>query len=231
MQIQPLQQQPQQQERPEERVFLQINHAYPGLKMIHASPLFYSVENFLTPQDCEALAAAASQSMGPSPVVGAGAGEVSVSRTSSSCFFPREELPGLVAKVAALTNVPMNTLEFPQVGRYYTGEHYSFHFDAFDLGTEEGRRFAQNGGQRIATVLIYLNNVTSGGCTYFPHLGLRVTPRQGMAVVFFPASLDGQLDDRLLHAAEPAGESPKWVSQIWIRQGMHVGSVPRRQFA
>lgn len=49
----------------------------------------------------------------------------------------------------------------------------------------------------------------------------------GMAVVFFPAALDGTLDPLLLHAAEPAVDT-KWVSQIWIRQSTYNGAPTAR---
>ena len=91
------------------------------------------------------------------------------------------------------------------------------HFDAFDLSNEDGRRFAQNGGQRTVTVLTYLNDVGIGGQTAFPNLNLQVQPRRGMALVFFPSTLDGLLDKMALHAALPAVDI-KYVSQIWIRQ-------------
>lgn len=68
----------------------------------------------------------------------------------------------------------------------------------------------QNGGQRVCTCLIYLNSPESGGCTYFDHYDLRITPEQGKAVVFFPATTDGQLVRRMLHAAGPAVDE-KWV--------------------
>lgn len=67
-----------------------------------------------------------------------------------------------------------------QVGRYYTTQKYANHWDAFDLATEDGRRFAQNGGQRVCTVLVYLNDVPAGGCTSFPRLGVRVQPKKGV---------------------------------------------------
>merc|ERR1719506_3657134 len=40
-------------------------------------------------------------------------------------------------------------------------------------------RFSSNGGQRIVTVLIYLNDVVQGGQTSFPQLGLNMQPKQG----------------------------------------------------
>eukprot|EP00903_Cladosiphon_okamuranus_P015949 g14732.t1 len=207
--------------------FLQLNPLYPGLRTLWETPPLYVVDDFFTAPECDALMALASNYMIASPVVGAGAGEVSESRTSSSCFLAREDLPTVCRKVVALTGKPFEHLELPQVGRYYTSQKYANHWDAFDLNTEDGRRFAQNGGQRVCTVLVYLNDVASGGCTAFPQLGMKVQPKKGMAVVFFPATLEGILDSRLLHAAEPAIDT-KWVSQIWIRQGPYSGTPTAR---
>lgn len=104
------------------------------------------------------------------------------------------------------------------VGRYLPSQQYFQHFDAFNLDQEDDRRFAANGGQRTVTVLIYLNDVERGGETSFPTLHLEIKPVQGMALVFFPATVHGVLDPRVLHAALPAID-PKYVSQVWIRQG------------
>jgi len=117
--------------------------------------------------------------------------------------------------------------ELPQVGRYHPSEQYLQHFDAFDLSNEDGRRFAANGGQRTVTVLVYLNDVIQGGATAFPAINLEVQPRQGMAVVFFPATVDGLLDKMALHAALPAVDT-KFVSQVWIRQGEYRGQPSKR---
>jgi prolyl 4-hydroxylase len=101
------------------------------------------------------------------------------------------------------------------------------HFDAFDLSNEDGRRCAQNGGQRVVTVLIYLNDCVQGGQTEFPVMNLQVSPRKGTAVVFFPATVDGYLDKRALHAALPAIDT-KYVSQVWIRQSAYIGLPSKR---
>jgi len=74
---------------------------------------------------------------------------------------------------------------------------------------------------------VYLNDVTQGGQTSFPNLNLLVQPRQGMALVFFPATVDGFLDPMALHAALPAVDT-KYVSQIWIRQGNYYGQSSKR---
>ena len=97
---------------------------------------------------------------------------------------------------------------------------------SLEMDSDVGRAFAANGGQRLVTVLVYLNTVpegTEGGRTLFNSIpgvegNLTVTPVKGTAIMFFPGKLSGELDRRLLHTAEHA-VSEKWVSQVWIRQG------------
>jgi len=208
-------------------VFNGVNPNYPGVRMIHSSPPIFTVDNFLTTEECHFLIHSATDSFGPAPVVGKGAGELSKSRTSSTCYLAREDLPEYMMKVTALTGKPMEHCELPQVGRYLPSQQYLQHFDAFDLSNEDGRRFASNGGQRTVTVLVYLNDVSRGGQTAFPSLNIEVQPKQGMALVFFPATVDGYLDKMALHAALPAVD-PKYVSQVWIRQGNYEGQPSKR---
>lgn len=66
-----------------------------------------------------------------------------------------------------------------------------------------------------------------GGQTSFPSLRLEVAPVRGTALVFFPATLDGALDPRALHAAMPAVD-PKFVSQVWVRQHNYYGQPSKR---
>mmetsp|Transcript_5983 Transcript_5983/g.14865 ORF Transcript_5983/g.14865 Transcript_5983/m.14865 type:complete len:142 (+) Transcript_5983:3-428(+) len=130
-------------------------------------------------------------------------------------------------KASALTCKPIEHCELPQVGRYLPTQQYRHHFDAFDLGNADGRRFAQNGGQRVVTILVYLNDCAQGGQTDFPSMNIQVSPRKGSAVVFFPATVDGYLDKRALHAALPAIDT-KYVSQVWIRQSTYTGFPSKR---
>lgn len=63
--------------------------------------------------------------------------------------------------------------------------------DAFPEAVAE-----QNGFQRRATVLVYLNDAPGGGRTRFDALDLAVQPVKGRALLFFPAFADGRPDPR-----------------------------------
>ena len=58
-------------------------------------------------------------------------------------------------------------MELPQVARYTDSQRYVEHYDGVDPNTDAGRAFCSNGGQRVATVLCYLNDVAEGGGTAF----------------------------------------------------------------
>lgn len=153
-------------------------------------------------------------------------------RTSSTVLLRRQraEVAPVLSRVMRLLGKPACHCEDLQVSRYRAGEFYKTHFDG--PGTDEtgAREFLACGGQRLATILVYLNSVTRGGETAFPLLNgtgevraptLRVSPERGRALIFFPGRVDGGIDDRLLHEALPVPQGQtKWVAQMWVRHGV-----------
>jgi len=181
---------------------------FPNKKMVNADPPIYIVENFLSHAECQQIIKMSEKDVQVSHVVDSstGQGVPHPSRTSHSCYHGYE-LKWLVNRVKRLTGVSQQFQEPTQVARYHTGQFYQSHQDAFD-GTPDS--------QRIGTVLMYLNNVAKGGGTLFNNLNIRVQPKEGTALIFFPATMDGKLDSRYLHTAENASDI-KWVSQVWLR--------------
>ena len=105
-------------------VYNGVNPNYPGLRVVNHSPPVFCVDNFLTPYECDFLIHSASDAFERAPVVGKGVGEVSPSRTSSTCYLAREDLPDFMRKVNLLTGKPIEHCELPQVGRYMPTEQY-----------------------------------------------------------------------------------------------------------
>jgi hypothetical protein len=87
-------------------VYNGVNPNYPGLRVLCQDPPVFAVDDFLTLTECNFLITHAHDCLEPAPVVGEGAGEIHASRTSSTCYFAREDLPALLQKVTHLTGKP-----------------------------------------------------------------------------------------------------------------------------
>jgi len=207
--------------------FLPLSASYPGLKRIHDKPPIYIVENFLTADECKTLIEVASPLLQRSKTHAAAGSEATKGRTSLTCHLSKSAYPCpvLLQKIQALTNKPYGHMELPQVARYASSQRYVEHYDGVDPHTEAGRSFCASGGQRVATVLVYINDVPDGGATRFKRLDLEVKPVKGNALIFFPGFMNGELDTEVLHAGMPAVDT-KWVSQVWIRQSFREDGQP-----
>ncbi|KAA0044633.1 prolyl 4-hydroxylase 1 isoform X7 [Cucumis melo var. makuwa] len=89
----------------------------------------------------------------------------------------------------------------------------------------------KRGGQRIATMLMYLSENIEGGETYFPKAGsgecscggktvpgLSVKPAKGDAILFWSMGLDGQSDPNSIHGGCEVLSGEKWSATKWMRQ-------------
>ena len=138
-------------------------------------------------------------------------------RTSEGMFFTLGELPlirQIERRLAGLLGVPVSHGEGLQVLHYLPGQEYQPHFDWFDPELAGFETITRDGGQRIASVVMYLNTPEQGGGTAFPELGLTVTARRGSAVYF---AYEGG-DRSSLHAGLPVLRGEKWIATKWLRE-------------
>jgi prolyl 4-hydroxylase len=175
----------------------------------------------LTDRECDALIELARPRLERSETVvnATGASEVSAVRTSDGMFFGRGETP-LIAhierRIAALVRWPVDHGEGLQVLRYRPGAQYRPHHDYFDPAHAGTPAILARGGQRVATVVVYLNRPERGGATTFPDAGIEVAPQRGSAVFFSYAR--PQPGTATLHAGAPVLAGEKWVATKWLRQ-------------
>jgi len=200
-------------------------------------PRAYIYHNFLSKRECEYLIELATPHMVKSTVVDSGTGKSKDSRvrTSSGTFLQRGQdkiVRTIEKRIADFTFIPVEHGEGLQVLHYQAGQKYEPHFDYFN---DEFN--TKNGGQRIATVLMYLSDVEEGGETVFPSAkvnisslppyydqlsqcgknGLAARPKMGDALLFWSMKPDASLDPLSLHAGCPVIKGNKWSSTKWLR--------------
>jgi prolyl 4-hydroxylase len=189
------------------------------------SPRVVVFGDFLSAQECAALIEAAKPRMAHSETVNrqTGAHQIDGARTSQGMFFARGESElhlRIEARIAKLLNWPVENGEGLQVLHYLPGAEYEPHHDYFDANDPGTPLLTQRGGQRVATLVIYLDAPRNGGATTFPEAGLAVLPQQGNAVFFsYPQPHPSTLT---LHAGAPVGAGEKWIATKWLRQRKFV---------
>ena len=179
----------------------------------------------LTDEECSALMALAAPRLARSETVdnATGGSEVNAARTSDGMFFERGEhalIRTIEQRIADLLQWPLENGEGLQILRYRPGAEYRPHHDYFDPVHSGTPRILERGGQRVATLVMYLNTPDSGGATTFPDVGLEVAPVRGNAVFF---SYDrAHVSTKTLHGGAPVTAGEKWVATKWLRQGVFV---------
>jgi prolyl 4-hydroxylase len=179
----------------------------------------------LSPAECEELIGLARPKLSRSETVvtSTGASEVNAARTSEGMFFERGESPlvrRLEERIAELVNWPVEYGEGLQVLRYLPGAQYKPHHDYFDPAHAGTPTILKRGGQRVASLVMYLNAPAKGGGTTFPDVNLEVAPIPGNGV-FFSYDRPHPIT-RTLHGGAPVIEGEKWVATKWLREGKFV---------
>lgn len=177
--------------------------------------------SLLTGAECDALIAAATPRLSRSLTVDVRTGNelLHADRTSQGMFFERSEnevVHRVEARIAKLLRWPQANGEGLQVLRYCKGGQYAPHYDYFDPLEAGTPVLLARGGQRVATLIIYLQSPEAGGATVFPDLALDVAPQRGHAVFFsYPQPQPSSLS---LHGGAPVERGEKWIATKWLRQ-------------
>ncbi|URI06887.1 2OG-Fe(II) oxygenase [Aquincola tertiaricarbonis] len=189
--------------------------------MAMRNPRVVVVSGLLSDDECDELVALAAPRMARSETVdvATGGNEVNAARTSRGMFFERGEnevARKLEARIAKLLDWPVDHGEGLQVLHYGPGAEYRPHHDYFDPAQPGSVPILKRGGQRVATVVTYLNTPLAGGGTTFPDVALEVAPLKGHAV-FFSYDRPHPIT-RTLHGGAPVVEGEKWVATKWLRE-------------
>ncbi len=192
------------------------------MNLLHPRVVLFG--GLLSDSECESLIEAGRARLRQSTTLNEDTGldEANPARTSESAYFARGEsslIASLEARIAQLLDWPIDHGEALQVLRYGPGAQYEPHHDYFDVARPGTSATLARGGQRVASLVMYLNTPECGGATVFPESRLEVGAVRGNALFFsydrpHPMTLS-------LHAGAPVIAGEKWVATKWLRLAPH----------
>jgi prolyl 4-hydroxylase len=122
-----------------------------------------------------------------------------------------ELVESMERRACDLLGINQLTLERWQAVRYRNRGRFRLHHDA-------GLFASDPEGERVVTMLLYLQTPLEGGATIFPDLGIRVPAAAGRLVAWNNLRDDGTVDPAMRHAAQPVRRGGKTVLTTWSRQ-------------
>jgi prolyl 4-hydroxylase len=128
-------------------------------------------------------------------------------------------------RVSATIGIDKSHFEEFQITSYSKNSHFDVHYDFFiakdhNVGyTEKIKKvLSKGGGNRIGTVLLYLNEPDSGGETYFSWTKIAIKPEPGK-LLYFKYNYDDPMDNiKTIHQSIPVESGIKWIITILIAE-------------
>ena len=142
-------------------------------------------------------------------------------RNSEQTFYQVSEndlVKQIEQKIADVTGAPIENGEGLQVVHYRPGGFYKPHWDFFDPQYPSNINALSRGGQRVITVIMYLNDSSVG--TYFPIHEITFKNKTGRAVLWYnvmPPNME--IDRTTYHEGQvcPPNEE-RWIVTKWIHE-------------
>lgn len=199
------------------------------IELLHSDPQILIIRDLISVEDSLALIESAKDKMKRATVYNESTGDLreATYRTSHVAWLRRDEnavVDAVVRRIAAVTGLDVALADALQIQRYdVNGGRYEPHVD-FGSVKYPGL-WNETRGNRLATVILYLNDAYHGGATVFTKLGVKVQPSQGDGVFWYNLLPAGIGDYRTKHAACPSYPSnaskEKWAANLWIREGQN----------
>ena len=177
-----------------------------------STPNVAVADGFVYPEECQKIIEASRDSLVRSTTSSKDGDEVNPDRTSTSIGLPHSDFPEICERISGVANMPLENAEHIQVVRYTKDQEYKPHYDAF-----KDDQHKKDGGQRLLTCLVYLNN-SVGGATAFPNLNIIVGAIEGRLLMF--GNVDEEKNPHILsmHQGLPPHEGEKWIFTLWFRE-------------
>ena len=177
----------------------------------------FAIGDFLSPAECQRLVLMIDMVAQPSTLYDEDYS--SGFRTSYSGNLDARDpfVAGISRRIDDLLGLKAEIGEAIQGQRYMPGQQFKPHNDWFYTSENYWKSERKRGGQRSWTAMAFLNRVEKGGETHFTKVGVKITPKPGVLLVWNNALEDGSPNENTLHAGTPVEAGTKYVITKWYR--------------
>ena len=205
------------------------------MQLLSTEPLILTIDDFLTDEECKHIKKISKDKLAKAKTCYYTEEEQQKienmnykGRTNKNCWLESDRdkiIKGVFNKAAKLLNTDYKLFEALQVIHYKKGEEYKHHYDAWDK-EEQGKfeKYTCERGNRVFTLLFYLNDIIEGGETEFnmTKKTIKVKSKKGKALLFKNTNEDGSLNKHSMHAGLPVIQGEKWACNLWMREKANI---------
>lgn len=142
-------------------------------------------------------------------------------RKSKTCWLTKDDpnIKKIIQRVCDIHGYSIQNAEDLQVVKYDKNGYYNEHHDSCCDDNDKCIEFNERGGNRLVTMVIYLNDGFSGGATRFVNLNKDIKPEKYSGILFHPMNKKGdKCHHNSLHAGLPIDNGNKYIANVWIRE-------------
>ena len=194
------------------------------------NPLLMTIDDFLPEEVVDLLSSDIEKHCifkGAQVSTNDGTGEKSNLRTNetSSLHYLQSEGARIFLD-AASDSLRLNPAQAEPISviKYKKGQQFEPHMDAF--GDDKLNAYSPQAGNRIATAILYLNDVQHGGETDFPNMKITIPAKKGRVVLFSNCHMGTTQPLELsMHAGLPVIRGEKTAVNLWFRSGVYDNNM------
>lgn len=199
-----------------------------SVDILHEAPQISQIRNFLRPEEIKHLLTKAAPKFKRAVVFeGDSLAEVKY-RTSETSWLKDDPNDPVITRVLdrikLVTGLKLASSEQLQVA-YYTAENQGRYEPHLDWGVDKTitrdystLRTGEPVGARVATFLVYFNEVEAGGDTAFTWNNISVIPEAGSAIFWYNLHPGREGDTLVHHGACPVLKGKKYIMTKWIHE-------------
>ena len=214
------------------------------MQLLSTDPLILTIDDFLTDEECKHMINISKDRLNKARTCHYSKEEKKrvedknyEGRTNKNCWINFKEddiIKNIYNKSAKLLNTDYRYFESLQVIYYRKNEEYKYHYDAWDK-TDKAKfnKYTQELGNRVYTLLFYLNDVRKGGETGFDMTKdkIKIKSVKGKALLFKNLNEDGTLNKKSRHAGLPVIQGEKWACNFWLRDKIQYKESPKKNIS